>query len=108
MAARATAPPSFERLRLMPIETVRIVSPVSEGNPHGYIVINKADLAEGDVIFGESVETPEEIAEDAKLASDGVTKDDLIAQAQAAGVEIDRRWSAARIHAAILAAAPKG
>lgn len=28
----------------MELETVKIVSPVSEGNPHGYIVINKEDF----------------------------------------------------------------
>lgn len=34
-----------------PIETVRIVSPVSDENPHGYVVINRSDLAATDVLF---------------------------------------------------------
>ena len=35
----------------MQVETVKIVSPVSEGNPHGYVVINKADLSAEHVLF---------------------------------------------------------
>ena len=37
------------------IETVKIVSPVSIENPHGYIVINKSDLTPAHVVFGEVV-----------------------------------------------------
>lgn len=33
----------------MPIETVRIVSPVSEDNPLGYIVINAEDFREDEM-----------------------------------------------------------
>lgn len=33
------------------IETVRVASPVSDDNPHGYIVKNKSDVADGDVLF---------------------------------------------------------
>jgi len=32
-------------------ETVKVVSPVSDDNPHGYIVINKADLSEDHELF---------------------------------------------------------
>lgn len=35
----------------MQLETVRVVSPVSEDNPHGYIVINKSDLTEQHELF---------------------------------------------------------
>ena len=37
------------------LETVRVVSPVSSENPHGYIVINKSDLTPSHVVFGEVV-----------------------------------------------------
>lgn len=40
------------------METVKIVSPVSPGNPHGYIVINKSDLKDGDEIFGAKKHEP--------------------------------------------------
>lgn len=36
----------------MELETVKIVSPVSSDNPHGYIVINKSDLTEDHELFG--------------------------------------------------------
>lgn len=35
----------------MECETVKSVAPVSDENPLGYIVINKDDLAEGQVLF---------------------------------------------------------
>lgn len=38
--------------------TVRVVSPVSDENPHGFIVINESDLAESHEVFEENaVET---------------------------------------------------
>ena len=36
----------------MIVETVKIVAPVSIENPHGYVVINKGDLADHHEIFG--------------------------------------------------------
>jgi hypothetical protein len=35
----------------MKIKTVRVVSPVSEANPLGYIVINESDLTEDHELF---------------------------------------------------------
>ena len=35
----------------MDCPTVRVVSPVSDENPHGYIVINESDLTEDHEIF---------------------------------------------------------
>lgn len=35
----------------MEVETVKVVSPASDGNPHGYIVINKSDLTDKHEIF---------------------------------------------------------
>ncbi len=35
------------------IETLKIVSPVSDGNPQGYTIINAADLKDGMVIYKE-------------------------------------------------------
>jgi hypothetical protein len=37
----------------MELETVKVVSPVSEDNPTGYIVINKSDLTEEHELFVE-------------------------------------------------------
>ena len=37
----------------MECKTVRVVSPVSEENPLGYIVINESDLTEEHVIFSD-------------------------------------------------------
>lgn len=34
--------------------TVRVVSPVSDENPRGYIVINESDLTEDHEIFGDA------------------------------------------------------
>ena len=34
------------------VETVRVVSPVSDGNPHGYVVINRTDLTPEHEVFG--------------------------------------------------------
>lgn len=41
------------------VETVKIVAPVVDGNPHGYVVINKSDLSDEHQLFGEQPqETP--------------------------------------------------
>jgi hypothetical protein len=48
-------------------------------------------------------ETAEDLANDAALAAQGVSKDDLIAKAAELNVSIDKRWSVARIQAAIAA-----
>jgi hypothetical protein len=40
------------------LETVRIVSPISDENPLGYIIINETDLAEGHEIYVEPVAEP--------------------------------------------------
>lgn len=40
----------------MQLETVRVVSPVSEDNPTGFIVINKSDLTEDHKLFVEEGE----------------------------------------------------
>ncbi|HWG06002.1 MAG TPA: hypothetical protein VG271_13395 [Beijerinckiaceae bacterium] len=40
----------------MQVETVKIVSPKSDENPHGYIVINKDDLREEHELFVEAAE----------------------------------------------------
>lgn len=40
----------------MELETVKVVSPVSEDNPTGYIVINKSDLTEQHELFVEPAE----------------------------------------------------
>ncbi|WP_171516441.1 hypothetical protein [Cupriavidus necator] len=37
----------------MQLETVKVVSEVSEDNPHGYIVINKSDLTDEHRLFVE-------------------------------------------------------
>lgn len=37
----------------MEIETVKVAAPVVDGNPHGYIVINKSDLTAEHEIFVE-------------------------------------------------------
>ena len=42
----------------MQCETVRVVSPVSDENPLGYIVINESDLAEGHELFVEPAAVP--------------------------------------------------
>lgn len=35
----------------MECETVKVVSPATDENPHGYIVINKSDLTEDHKVF---------------------------------------------------------
>jgi len=40
----------------MELETVRVVSPVSDENPHGYVIINASDLTEDHVVFEDSAE----------------------------------------------------
>ncbi len=35
----------------MQTPTVKVISPVSPGNPHGYIVINESDLTEEHELF---------------------------------------------------------
>ena len=42
----------------MQVETVKVVSPVSDDNPHGYIVINKSDLTDEHELFGEEKTKP--------------------------------------------------
>lgn len=42
----------------MEIETVRVVSPVSDDNPHGYIIKNKQDVAVVDVLFDAAEQAP--------------------------------------------------
>jgi hypothetical protein len=37
----------------MECPTVKVVSPVSDENPHGYIVINESDLTEDYEVFGD-------------------------------------------------------
>jgi hypothetical protein len=44
---------------LMNCQTVRVVSPVSDENPHGYIVINESDLTEDHEVFAEEGEKQE-------------------------------------------------
>lgn len=39
--------------------TVKVVSPVSDENPHGYIVINESDLTEEHEVFDEAAEVSE-------------------------------------------------
>jgi hypothetical protein len=48
-------------------ETVRIVSPVSDDNPNGYIVINKDDLTEDHELF---VEKPAKAVKAAKATDE--------------------------------------
>ena len=36
------------------IETIRVVSPVSEENPNGYIVINKSDLTDAHEVWADA------------------------------------------------------
>ena len=42
------------------IETLKIVSPVSDGNPQGFTIINATDLVSGMVIYKEPA--PEKVA----------------------------------------------
>ncbi|AJG19064.1 HeH/LEM domain-containing protein [Cupriavidus basilensis] len=42
----------------MQCETVKVVSPVSEGNPLGFIVINKSDLTDEHELFDEDGRRP--------------------------------------------------
>lgn len=37
----------------MECPTVKVVSPVSDENPHGYIVINESDLTDDHEVFGD-------------------------------------------------------
>lgn len=36
------------------VETVRVVAPIVDGNPHGYVVINRADLSAEHRLFGDA------------------------------------------------------
>lgn len=38
----------------MDCPTVKVVSPISDENPHGYIVINESDLTDDHKIFSEA------------------------------------------------------
>lgn len=40
------------------IPTVKIVSPVTDENPLGYIVINESDRGDDDVLFDDSPKAP--------------------------------------------------
>jgi hypothetical protein len=40
----------------MDCPTVRVVSPVSDENPHGYIVINQSDLTDDHEVFDEKLD----------------------------------------------------
>lgn len=46
-------------------------------------------------------ETDEELQRDAELESKGVTRDELLKQAEELNLKIDRRWGMARLQAAI-------
>lgn len=55
--------------------TVKVVSPVSDENPHGYIVINESDLTEDHEMFGEGVaESSNDESADAPRAKRKYTK----------------------------------
>lgn len=40
----------------MELETIKVVTPVTDENPHGHIVINKTDLTDDHVVFEKSDE----------------------------------------------------
>ena len=40
----------------MSIETVKIVTPVTDDNPLGYVVVNATDVTDKDVFFSENAE----------------------------------------------------
>ncbi|MGA3803693.1 HeH/LEM domain-containing protein [Ralstonia nicotianae] len=63
----------------MELKTVKIVSPVTDENPLGYIVINETDLSEDHEVFGE---------EGAKKADKALSVADLKAALAEKGVEI--------------------
>ncbi|MCK4121395.1 hypothetical protein HFK83_03295 [Ralstonia pseudosolanacearum] len=63
----------------MELKTVKVVSPVTDENPLGYIVINETDLTEGHEIFDE---------EGAKKADKALSVADLKAALTEKGVEI--------------------
>lgn len=53
----------------MDCPTVKIVSPVSDENPHGYIVINKSELTDEHEVFDEALDpagTPADSASEPK------------------------------------------
>ncbi len=40
----------------MQIETVKVAAKVSEDNPLGYVVINKCDMTDSDVLFSDEID----------------------------------------------------
>ena len=40
----------------MSIETVKIVAPITDDNPLGYVVVNATDVTENDAVFSENAE----------------------------------------------------
>lgn len=73
----------------MQCPTVRITAPVTDENPHGYIVINEADLTEEHTLFGV------EIPEGAKKLSAAELREALTAK----GVEIPEGAKKAELQA---------
>jgi hypothetical protein len=49
------------------IETVKVVCPVTEGNPHGYYVKNKEDMTDTDVLFDEAEHHAEQHSKPRKI-----------------------------------------
>lgn len=50
----------------MECPTLKVVSPVSDENPLGYIVINESDLTEEHEVFGESADAAADVAAEPK------------------------------------------
>lgn len=50
----------------MIVETVKVVSAVTDNNPHGYVVINKSDLTEEHTLFGEDAPKKTKKADEAE------------------------------------------
>ena len=78
----------------MQLETVKVVSEVSDDNPHGYIVINKSDLTDEHELFGEG----------AKKAEKGPGVADLRAALTEKGIEIPEGAKKAELQAMLDAA----
>jgi hypothetical protein len=54
----------------MECNTVRVVSPVSDANPNGYIVINESDLTEDHELFGEDAAKKSDAAKKQKKGAE--------------------------------------
>lgn len=78
----------------MQLETVKVVSPVSEDNTHGYIVINKSDLTDEHELFDEG----------AKKAEKGPSIGDLRATLTEKGIEFPEGAKKAELQALLDAA----